>query len=171
MELIDPHSEVIELGCGIGDLLLRLSPKIKTGLGIDTSRKAIDDAIRQRDKRNIHNVDFACTELGPAFPCPDTYDYSVASLFFHVVPLLEAVYLLNRMREISHTVLICGFSRPKTLDHKILMWLDQRFSKHYGNFKGYQEQGYMKGLLERVQCRKVITYNTHIPFLKIYELN
>ncbi len=38
-ELVPLNSEVIELGCGKGDLLIKLSSKIKFGKGIDKSEK------------------------------------------------------------------------------------------------------------------------------------
>ena len=169
-DLVASNSKVIEFGCGKGDLLIQLSTKIKTGLGIDKSRTAIENAIRKRDIGNIKNVEFVCTNLYRGYTPPDTYDYSVACLFFHVILPSKATYLLKKMGEFSDTLLICGFSHPITTKHKFLLWLDQRFSKHYGNFKEYQQQGNMIGLLERARCRKVRTFDTHIAFLKIYKV-
>ncbi len=60
MELIEPTSTLIEFGCGDGDLLFKLSQKIKYGLGIDKSNTLIDHALKQKERRNITNIDFIC---------------------------------------------------------------------------------------------------------------
>lgn len=169
MDLIVPNSKVIEFGCGDGVLLFKLSQKIKSGLGIDKSKTLIDQALKHGKSKNISNVDFVCEALGKNFNHSETYDFSIASLFFHVITVSDAVYLLNKMRELSDTVLICGFSRPDRLQQKSLLWLDQRFSGHYGNFKAYQKYGYMEGILEKIQFASVVTYDTSVPFIKIYK--
>ena len=168
---IKPASTVVDFGCGSGDLLLKLSPKIKSGLGIDKSKALIESAIAQRKRKNISNIDFLCKELGEEYEPTETYDYSIASLFLHVIPRSQSIYLLQKMREISRTTLLCGFSKPKTLKQKLLLWFDQRFSGHYQNFRVYQKQGFMEGLIAEVPCANVITYDTHIPFVKIYQLH
>src|SRR5690606_4389441 len=166
-DLIAPSSTVIEFGCGNGDLLFKLSPKIKFGLGIDKSKALIDHAKNQKKRKNISNIDFSCEELGVDYKHSDTYDFSMASLFFHVIPTSEAVYLINKMREISNQMLICGFSCPDTLQQKLILWLDQRIYGHYRNFAAYQKHGYLEGIIEKTQCSNIITFDTHIPFIKI----
>ena len=39
IELIKPDSNVVEFGCGNGDLLFKLSGKIKSGVGFDKSKE------------------------------------------------------------------------------------------------------------------------------------
>jgi len=171
MDLIEPNSNVIEFGCGNGDLLFKLSPQIKSGLGIDKSKTLIDYATNQKKKKDISNVDFLCEELGDHYKPSGTYDFSIASLFFHVIPMSESVYLLNNMKEISNNILICAFSHPETLQQKFLLWLDQRVSSHYRNFTAYQKYGYLEGILAETQCSNIVTYDTFIPFIKIFKVN
>lgn len=171
IDLVEPNAKVIELGCGKGDLLFTLAPKIQSGLGIDKSKTFIDAALQQKEKRNLSHIDFLCEELGDHFAPSETYDFSIASLFFHVIPTADAVYLLNTMKELSDTILICGFSQPDTLDQKSLLWLDQRFSGHYRNFRAYQKHGYMQGILAETQCSNIVEYQTSIPIIKIYKIN
>jgi len=171
VDLIEPNATVLEFGCGNGDLLLKLSSQIKSGLGIDKSKALIDQAVAEKKKRNITNVEFFCEELGRNYKYSETYDFSVASLFLHVIPVCESVYLINKMKELSTTMLICSFSRPETAYQKFVLWLDQRFSGHYRNFKAYQKLGYLEGLLEKTQYSNMITYHTFIPTVKIYKIN
>ncbi|HEY0054023.1 MAG TPA: methyltransferase domain-containing protein [Pedobacter sp.] len=79
--LVSSNSRVIELGCGEGDLLFKLAPRIKSGLGIDKSESLIGSAIKQKQRNNIHNIDFIRKELGEDYmPC-GIWDVSLASLF------------------------------------------------------------------------------------------
>src|SRR5690554_1227552 len=151
VDLIKANSRVVEFGCGNGELLFKLSNKINYGLGIDKSKKLIEYAKNQKRRNNCSNIDFLCEELGVHYKHSDTYDFSTASLFFHVIPSFQAVYLMNKMRQISKQMLICGFSCPETLKHELIMWLDQRFSGHYRNFAAYQKFGYLEGIIEKTQ--------------------
>ncbi len=171
MDLVKPHSTVLELGCGNGDLLLKLSPRIKYGLGIDKSLTQIEFAQKQKKENNVSNVGFLCEALDETYAPSETYDYALASLFFHVIPVSLSIYLLKKMTEISDTVLVCEFSAPQTRQQKFLLWLDQRFSGHYENFRAYRKFGYMEEILTEAQCSNREIYETHIPFVKVYKIN
>lgn len=171
VDLIEPNSKVIEFGCGNGDLLLSLSPKIRYGLGIDKSEALIGEALKHRENRGICNVEFLCKELGKNYTPSEVYDFSVASLFFHVIPQSDSLHLLQKMKKISDNVLVCAFSCPETLNQKMLLWLDQRFSGHHRNFTDYQRSGYFEGILKKVRYSNLSTYDTFLPFVKIYKLS
>ena len=171
LNLIKPDSSVIEFGCGNGDLLLKLSSQIKYGLGIDKSKKLIDFAIQQKRLKNLSNINFRCQELSCNYKQSGKYDYSIASLFFHVIPWSDSIYLIKRMLEISDKIVICGFSRPETLQQKTLLWLDQKSTSHYQLFKAYKKRGYLEGLLSEFGSMKITTFDTHIPFVKIYVIS
>ena len=123
-KLIEPNSSVIEFGCGNGDLLFELSSKIKYGLGIDRSKKMIDYAIQKQSVMNLSNINYKCEELSIDYQTTESYDYSIASLFFHVIPWSDSVYLIKKMKEISDKIVLCGFSQPSTLQQEALLWLD-----------------------------------------------
>lgn len=169
-DLVGPDSKVIELGCGNGRLLRRLSGKISYGLGIDKSKKLIDYARKQKESAGSTNIEFICRELGELYEDDQRYDIAIASLFFHVIPVPDAVYLVNKLEELSHSTIICALTHPETFKQKIALWLDQRFSDHYDNFIAYKKAGYMKGILERCVYSDFRTYDTAIPFVKIYIL-
>jgi SAM-dependent methyltransferase len=126
--LVSSNSRVIELGCGDGDLLFKLAPKIKSGLGIDKSESLIGSAIKQKQRNNFHNIDFIREELGEDYmPC-GIWDVSLASLFFHVIRTSDAVFLLNKLKELSNEIIICAICSPATFNQALLLWFDQRFS-------------------------------------------
>jgi SAM-dependent methyltransferase len=171
VNLVEPNSSVIEFGCGNGDLLFKLSSRIKYGLGIDKSKPLIDAALQQKRMMNLSNIDFCCEELSSNYKQSGKYDYSVASLFFHVIPWSESVYLIKKMQEISDKIVICGFSRPDTLQQKTLLWLDQKATSHYQNFKAYQKNGYLEGILSEIRGKEMVTFDTSVPFVKIHVMS
>lgn len=171
VNLIEQDSSVIEFGCGNGDLLFKLSSQIKYGLGIDKSKKLIDFAIQQKKIMNLSNIDFRCEELSSNYKQSGNYDYSIASLFFHVIPWSDSIYLIKKMQEISNKIVVCGFSRPETLKQKTLLWLDQKSSSHYQHFKAYKKRGYLERILSEIGGKEITTFDTHIPFVKIYRIS
>jgi len=50
IELVEPNSTLIEFGCRNGDLLFKLSNKIKKGVGIDNSEELIEYATNKIKK-------------------------------------------------------------------------------------------------------------------------
>lgn len=171
VRFIPTNSKVIEFGCGKGDLLCKLSPNIISGLGIDKSISQINYAKSKQHQYNLSNIQFVCKELGRSYTTLETYQVSIASLFFHVIPRVDAIYLLNTMKTVSKTIIICGFSRPQSWQGKTLLWLDQMLTSHYNNFKAYKKAGFMEGLFAATKTTPAERYDTTIPFIKIYKIN
>jgi len=170
VELVLPNSKVIEFGCGNGDLLFKLAPRISDGLGIDLSESLIAYAEQRRLSEGMKNIVFERYDLAEEFKYDEDYDYAIASLLLHVMPQDKAIALLKRMLDISATSLICEFVKPENLKQSALLWMDQRFSGHYQNFKTYQQNNYMDGLLQKLPDCTVHCYDTFDPVIKIYKL-
>jgi ubiquinone/menaquinone biosynthesis C-methylase UbiE len=160
----------MEVGCGNGDLLFKLSNKIRSGVGLDSSNQLIAFATDRIEKEQVKNLTFKLADITQD-TFPDTQqDYAIASLLLHILPWENAVELVKKMISSSNITLICGFSEPKNFKQKMLLWFDQRFTKHYSNFKIYAKNGYTEGLLnliQHIQYRKIDTFD---PVIKIYEI-
>ncbi|MCV9387026.1 class I SAM-dependent methyltransferase [Reichenbachiella ulvae] len=168
VELIKPNSTVVEYGCGNGDLLFKLSGKIQQGIGIDLSEPLISYAIQRMNSESIDNLDFKIADVLKAPQTDIKTDYSISSLLLHILPWKESKKLLKHQISHADTAIVCGFSKPKNWKQKILLWLDQRFTPHYANFRYYQTKGYTAGLLnslEGIQYRQIDTFD---PVIKIY---
>jgi ubiquinone/menaquinone biosynthesis C-methylase UbiE len=133
VELIEPNTTVAEFGCGNGDLLFKLSYKIRTGIGLDKSESLISYARKVKEKNNVENLDFRIVDLAKESLYEFKVDYSIASLIFHILNRENAIELLGKIISSSKTTIICGFCEPKNLKQSILIWLDQRFTSHYSN--------------------------------------
>lgn len=170
-DLIASNSNVVEFGCGNGDLLFILSHKIQWGTGIDNSASLIKYASNRKEKEKVENLTFKPIDLTKD-KLPETkMDYAVASLLFHVLPKEDAINLLRKMIASSEVTLVCGFSEPKSTKQRLLLWLDQRFTKHFFNFKSYQKEGFMNGLLHSIHNIEYCEIDTFDPVIKIYKIS
>jgi ubiquinone/menaquinone biosynthesis C-methylase UbiE len=61
-ELIPTGSTVIDIGCGPGSLVLKLSAKCKRVAGVDLSDRMITYARKQKEKMGTTNVTFVCED-------------------------------------------------------------------------------------------------------------
>ena len=170
IELINPDSSVYDFGCGNGDLLFKLSAKIRKGIGFDNSKSLISYANKRKSLEQINNIDFKLVNLTKDSLTNNPVNYSVASLFFHVLYKKDALRLLQKMIDISEVTIVCGFSKPKTCKQNFLLHLDQRFSSHYPNFTNYKENNYMKGILDSIKNIDIECYSTFDPVIKIYRI-
>lgn len=99
--LVPPNARVLEVGCGIGDLLASLKPS--RGVGIDFSPAMIDLARERHPELHFHLADAA------QFQTDETFDYIVLS---DVVNDLDDVQqVLEHVQRFSHadTRLVINF--------------------------------------------------------------
>lgn len=169
-ELIEPESTVVEYGCGNGDLLFKLSNKIKTGIGVDNSKQLLTYATDRIKREKVLNLEFKLIDLLKETYIEPEKDYLIASLLLHILPLKNAVELTNKMIENSKTTIICGFSKPENFKDKLLLWFDQRFTNHYSNFRSYAKNGFTEGLLNSIQNIDYNKIDTFDPVIKIYKI-
>ncbi|KAA3615059.1 MAG: class I SAM-dependent methyltransferase [Calditrichaeota bacterium] len=169
-ELVEPNSTVVEFGCGNGDLLFNLSGKIHTGIGLDISEPLIAYCAKRKKKEGINNLEFEIKDLSKEFLPETKIDYSIASLFFHVLPWTETKELLKRIIGTSKTIIVCGFSKPENRRQNTLLWLDQRFTGHYHNYNSYKKNGFTEGLINSIENIQYTKIDTFDPLIKIYKI-
>lgn len=170
VELIEPNTTVVEYGCGNGNLLFKLSAKIRIGIGLDKSESLIKHASNRRNKENIQNLDFKVIDLTKEPISTTKFDYSVSSLLLHILTWKDASELLKNIVAQSETTIICGFSKPESTRQRILIWLDQRFTSHYSNYRIFKKKGFTEGLLNTIDNIKITRFDTFDPVIKIYKI-
>jgi ubiquinone/menaquinone biosynthesis C-methylase UbiE len=170
VELVEPNTTLVELGCGNGDLLFKLSHKIELGVGIDKSEQLIAYAVDRTNKEQINNLEFRIVDLLNEPYSEPKVDYSIASLLLHILPWNKAIELIEKLIATSNTTIICGFSEPENAKQKTLLWLDQRFTSHYSNFRKFKKNGFTDGLLKSIENVKYKRIDTFDPVIKIYKV-
>ncbi len=90
--LVPPNRKVIELGCGVGDLVGALQPS--RGVGVDFSQSVIDLARRRHPELEFH-----ASEAG-AFSPDESFDYLIMSDLVNDLPDVQA--LLTHLHQAAH---------------------------------------------------------------------
>ena len=171
VELVEPNKTLLELGCGNGDLLFKLSGKLKFGIGIDNSEGLIEYAKDQMKQQQITNLEFRMADLLKHEFSDSKTDYSVVSLLLHILPWDKSIHLVERLVAISNTTIICGFTAPENIKQEMLLWFDQRFTGHYSNFKDYKKNGFTEGILNAIENIAYSRIDTFDPVIKIYKIS
>ncbi len=171
VELVEPNCTVVEFACANGDLLFKLSGKIKSGIGIDISEQLIAYAKHRTEQEQLHHLEFRKSDLLNGKEFKKNTDYFIASLLFHLLPWEQSRQLLINQVNSTKTAIICGFSKPNTFWQKTALWFDQRFTGHYVHFHQYANNGYMEGLLNSIPNIEYQRMDTFDPVIKIYKIN
>jgi hypothetical protein len=150
--LIEPESDVMEVGSGLGYLLNAVRPK--TGLGIDTNALAIEEA---RDK--FPHLEFQVEDAHNFIP-HQTFDYVLlahtVSYFYNIQQLLRNIYKASS----PSTRLILTFHNPawepilkfatlikQRMPVDSLNWLSRRDIENLLDLTGFELVSHRKRLL------------------------
>jgi SAM-dependent methyltransferase len=99
--LVPPGRRVLEVGCGLGDLLAAVRPAY--GLGVDFSPAMIDLARGRHPELNFHVADAA------DFPITEKFDYILLSDLVNDLPDVQAVFERVRAVAAPGTRLVLNF--------------------------------------------------------------
>jgi len=91
--LVPPGLRVLEVGCGIGDLLAAVKPA--KGVGIDFSPKSIELAKARHPDLEFHEAEAA------TFTAQEPFDYIILSDLVNDLPDVQAV--LEQLKKVSHS--------------------------------------------------------------------
>jgi len=79
-------SQVLSIGCGIGDTELLLAPSVRSIVGVDLSRAAIRQAALDARHAGVENVEFLEGDLASLQFAPASFDVAIAIFFMHHLP-------------------------------------------------------------------------------------
>lgn len=98
---IQPGSKVLEIGCGIGNLLAGIKPKI--GVGIDILPKMIEEAKKRYPKLIFHQMDAQDNTLN------DKFDYVILSDTLGYFEDIQRVFVKMKKNVTPHTRIIITY--------------------------------------------------------------
>jgi len=171
IDLIDKDSNVLEVGCGTGDLLFRASDKIKFGLGIDINQNMIDFANEKVKKYEYKNLEFISENITSYNNTKfKKFDVSTSTLCLHEMSEEEAISTLLLLKRYSTRIIIADYSITKTMWGKIFIEMDELISGHYSNFKNYMNSEGMLHLFKEVNLDVKSVIKTPIDGIEIWDL-
>jgi len=171
IDRIDENNEVLEIGCGTGDLLFRASGKIRFGLGVDLDQQMIDFAKNRKQKEEYENLEFVNEDIATsAVLATRRFDVSTSTLCLHEMSEQSAVDTLQLMEKHSSTLIIADYAVPGSIWGKFSIEFDEFISGHYRRFTQYRSKGGIPYLakMANLDVRSVI--NTPIDGIRIWEL-
>ena len=141
--LVEEGSSVIDIGCGIGSLALKLSEKCTKVVGIDVSSKMINYA--KKRKKNYHNVEFhhLCASLLPeAFS--EKFDYGIMSQIMHETSEELREEIIEDAKKVTGRLIISDYIAPlpKNMYGRMIKFVERiAGSEHNRNFKSWLSSG------------------------------
>ena len=151
-DLIENASSVVDVCCGTGALVFKLASKCRQVVGIDLSKKMINQAHKRQDKNRLLNVEFFhadATQLSKVLD--QQFDYATVVFGLHEMLNADRVQVLNEMRAVGMKIIIADFTAPKPNHPNAIMnsiievlagW------DHFRNSRNFLSSGGIEGLLE-----------------------
>ncbi len=171
---IDSDSVLIDVGCGTGRLAFSFADKCKSVLGIDLSKRNIDRANRNLNKRTNSNVSFFhgnVSELNHNNSAH--FDYAILTYVLHEINEEERMDLLNDIIQITDKIIIGDYMVPKPKGFE--GWLTKTIEfiagkEHYRNYNSYMQNGGIHDLaakagLKIIDEQKTQSTTNHIVVL------
>jgi SAM-dependent methyltransferase len=161
---IEEGASVIDIGCGIGSLVLNLSPVCSKVVGIDVSSKMIAYAKKRQKKEQYPNVEFhhLCASL-LAEVFPDTFEYGVMGQMLHEISEEIRDTILRAAKKVATKLIIADYRTPlpRNMYGMMITFVESiAGAEHNRNFKSWQANGGIDSFLVRhgLQVEEVAPY-------------
>jgi len=170
--LIEPDSDIIDVGCGTGFFSFSVADKCQSVLGIDLSKRNIDKANQNLEKKPNANLSFRNAYLHDIVSQEKKhFDYAVLTYVIHEVNEEERIQLLKEMAEVADKIIIGDYliPCPKDLAGKIVKTVEFiAGSEHYRNFRTYEANGGVQYLADKAGLsilKEIKNHTNHIAVL------
>jgi SAM-dependent methyltransferase len=175
MDLLDPGSNVIDIGCGTGRLEFAIAGKCKSVLGIDISEKNISRArfrLVQKPNDRISFKHISVQEISGKERMH--FDYAILTYVIHEVDEKDRITLLNETCSVAGKIIIGDYRVPRpggfgSILTEVIEFVAGR--DHYRNYKNFVANGGINYLAQRTGLRVIeeitdIASNNHIVILE-----
>ena len=171
VDLVDDDSDVLEIGCGTGDLLCRAAKKIRLGVGVDLNRSMIDFANSRKAIEHCDNLEFINNDINSLTElAARRFSVATSTLCLHEMPEDDAVATLELLGNIAGRIIIADYGEPGSRWARVTIELDEFISGHYGQFTRYRRKGWLPYLASRAGLGVRATMPTPIDGIRIWEL-
>jgi SAM-dependent methyltransferase len=161
-KIIEPNSNVIDVGCGTGRFSFSAADKVQKIVGIDLSKKNIDKANQTLSKNQNIKISFLHTNLSNLISQNFHFDYAVMTYVIHEVHPENRIILLKEMAQIADKIIIGDYLVPVnkgfwSVINEVVEFLAGK--DHYNNFKNFSANGGLYGLVDKAELQVVQEIN------------
>lgn len=141
VETIGQGANVLEVGCGTGELASALMRKgVNSYVGVDVNPKKIKVARAKIDHPNFEFIadDFLNIQVGSKF------DYAIFPMIIHSIDKQLAIALLTKACSVARVIIIADYLVPQPRNYKgMLVLLIERLAgvEHFTNFQRFKVMG------------------------------
>ena len=172
IELIEPDSTIIDVGCGTGFFSFSVADKCQSVLGIDLSKRNIDKANQNLRKKPTSKLSFQNVYLHDIVSQnKNHFDYAVLTYVIHEVNEEDRIQLLYEIAQVADKIIIGDYLIPCPTDFggKTVKTVEFIAGKeHYRNFRTYEATGGIQYLAEKAGLsilKEIKNHTNHIAIL------
>ncbi|MFA0816539.1 MAG: class I SAM-dependent methyltransferase [Anaerofustis sp.] len=97
--VLQPNAAVLDVGCGSGRYSLAMADRCKSVTGVDLSQKMLELALREKEQRNIRNVNFMQTDWHLADLTEMEMAHRYDLVFAHMTPAIQSAETFEKMNK------------------------------------------------------------------------
>jgi len=163
--LIEPNSNIIDVGCGTGRFSFSISDKCKSVLGIDLSTRNIERANSILSENPNDKISFQHKNISEITSGgKEHFDYAVMTYVIHEVDEEKRVNLLKEIAQVADKIIIGDYLVPKPKGfwsglNEIVEFVAG--SEHYRNYKNYNANGGIYYLANKAGFRIITEIKNH----------
>jgi len=170
--LIEPESDIIDIGCGTGFFSFSVADTCKSALGIDLSKRNIDKANQNLEKKPNDKLSFRNAYLHDiASQEKKHFEYAVLTYVIHEVNEEERIPLLNEIAQVADKIIIGDYLIPCPNDFagkivKVVEFIAG--AEHYRNFCTYETNGGIQYIADKAGLsilKEIKNHTNHIAIL------
>ena len=175
IKLIEPDSDIIDVGCGTGFFSFSVADKCQSVLGIDLSKRNIDKANQNLAKNPNAKLSFRNAYLHDIVSQEKKhFDYAVLTYVIHEVDEKERIQLLKEMAEVADKIIIGDYliPCPNDIAGKIVKTVEFIAGReHYRNFRTYEANGGIQYLADKAGLSILKEIKNHTNHIAVISAN
>jgi len=175
IELIDPDSSIVDVGCGTGFFSFSIVDSCKTVLGIDLSARNINKANQNLKKNPTAKLSFRNAYLHELISEEKKhFDYAVLTYVIHEVNEEDRIPLLNEIAEVADKIIIGDYLIPCPNDFAGSIVKTVEFiagTEHYRNFRTFEANGGIQYLADKAGLSVLNEIKNHTNHITVLSKN
>ncbi|KKR58800.1 MAG: Methyltransferase type 11 [Candidatus Curtissbacteria bacterium GW2011_GWA1_40_47] len=163
---------VLDLGCGSGQYILKIAPKVKMCFGLDVDKKAISFAQKQAKEKLLKNIKFLIFDANRKLPFANNYfdEVIVSDTLEHLEKRSFVLSQINRVLKKSGLLFLVT-DNPQTSWKKIQKSAGLFYYADKDHKYEYSKEEIVKILIQKgfkILSLKPVTYDTPLkPFIDL----